>query len=88
MNATRRSTIRFLFGTGIAAALAAFTSVRWMHSKSPLASVWAKVWVGLCAFSLISGLVRLLYYRNRRNYFAEEMARRHSLANDRLKAKS
>jgi len=83
VNATRRSTIRFLIGTAIGAVLAALNSVRWMHMASPDAQVWAKVWLVLCAFSVISGLVRFLGYRNRCNYFAEEMDHRRSLAKDR-----
>ena len=78
--ATRRSVIRFLMGTTIAAVGAALNLVRWMHSTKPDAPVWVRVWLGLCVLSVVSGLLRLFYYRNRRNYFADEMEHRRSLA--------
>ena len=81
-NATQRSTIRILIGTAIGAALAAFNSVRWMHSASPGAPIWANVWLVLCGISVLSGFWRLVWYRNRRDYFAEEMNHRRSLTKD------
>jgi hypothetical protein len=84
--ASPRSTIRFLIGTVIGVGVAAWNSVRWMHSTSPDAPVWAKLWLVLCALSVILGLLRFAYYRNRRNYFAEEMDRRRSLARDQSKS--
>jgi hypothetical protein len=80
--ASRQSMIRFLIGTGIGAALAAFNSVRWMRNPSPDAPAQARIWLVLCVFSVVSGLLRFHYYRNRRDYFAEEMERRRSLAKD------
>jgi hypothetical protein len=74
--------IRFLIGTGIAAALASLNFVRWMRSTSPDAPVQARIWLALCIFSVVSGLLRFVYYRNRRNYFAEEMERRRSLTKE------
>jgi hypothetical protein len=71
--------IRFLIGTAIGAALAAFNFVRWTRSTSPDGPVQARIWLALCIFSVVSGLLRFVYYRNRRNYFAEEMERKHSL---------
>jgi hypothetical protein len=88
MNSTHRSTIRFLIVTTIGAVMAALNGLRWMHSTRPNATIEARIWLALCAFSVILGIVRFLYYRTRHNYFGEEMARRHSLANGRLKAKS
>ena len=81
-NATHRSLIRFLIGTAISAAVAAFNAVRFMHSTKPDAQFWAKVWLVLFGFSVVSGILRFLYYRNRRNYFAEEVDHRRSLAKD------
>ena len=86
-NPTRRSTIRFLIGTAISAAGAAVNSVRWMRSARPDAPVEAKVWLFLCAFSVVLGVGRFLYYRNRRNYFAEEMDHRRALVTKSFKAK-
>jgi hypothetical protein len=81
-NATRRSTIRILIGTAIGAALAAFNSARWMHNAGPDAPIWAKVWLVLCGISVLSDFWRLVWYRNRRDYFAEEMDHRRSLTKD------
>jgi|SRR5580692_7662144 hypothetical protein len=81
-NATRRSTIRFLIGTAIGAALAAFNAVRWMHDTSPGAPICAKVWLVLCGTSVLLGFWRVVWYRNRPDYFAEEMDHRRSLTKD------
>jgi hypothetical protein len=59
-----------------------------MHSPRPEAPVWAKVWPALAIFSVISCVLRFLYYRNRRNYFAEEMDHRHTLAKESIRAES
>jgi hypothetical protein len=81
-NATHRSTIRFLIGTTIGAAVAAFNSVLWTHSKSPEAPLQANICFVLCAFSVAAGILRFLYYRNRRNYFADEMDYRRTLVRE------
>jgi hypothetical protein len=81
-NATHRSTIRFLIGTTMGAAPPAFNSVLWMHSKRPEAPLQANICFVLCAFSAAAGILRARYYRNRRNYFAEEMDHRHTLVRE------
>jgi hypothetical protein len=81
-SATHQSTIRFLIGTTIGAALPAFNAVLWMHSKSPDAPLQADIWFVLCALSVVAGILRFLYYRNRRNYFAEEMDYRRTLVRE------
>ena len=80
MDSTRRSTIRFLIGTTVGAAGAAFNAVLWMHSKRPEAQIYVKVWVVLFAGSLILAVWRVVWYRKHRDYFAEEMDHRRSLA--------
>jgi len=82
-NATRRATIRFVVGEAIAGLAAAFNFVRWMQSTRPDARVEAKIWLVLCVLSVALGFSYFLYYRNRRNYFAEEMEHKRSLAKDR-----
>jgi len=77
---TRKATIRFLFGNAVAAVYAAWLSVRSMHSLRSDGPLWGKIWLALCAMSVLLGLGRFLYYRNRRDYFAEEMDHRRSLA--------
>jgi hypothetical protein len=79
---TRRATIRFLTGNTIGAASAAWISVRWINSTRHDAPFWAKVWLVLCAVSVLLGVFRILYYRNRRDYFAEEMDHRCLSAKD------
>ena len=83
MNATHRSTINYVIGVAIAAIGAAINAVRWFHRTGSDAAVWTKVWIGLCAFAVIAGIFRVVYYRNRRDYFAEEMNHRRSLAKER-----
>ena len=84
--ATRRSTIRFLIGTAIGAVGAGLDSVRWMHCTRPDAILWAKVSALCCALSVILGVSHFIYYRNRRNYFAEEIDHRRSLAKGSFRA--
>jgi hypothetical protein len=71
--------VRFLIGTAIAAFGAVFNLVHWMHSTKPDAPVQVGTWLVLCVLSVFSGFLRYFYYRNRRDYFAEEMERRRSL---------
>ena len=89
---TRRATVRFLTGNGIAAAGAVWLFFRYMHSTRPDGPFWAKIWLVLACVSILMGLLRVLYYRNRRDYFAEEMDHRREIAKDshsfELKAKS
>ena len=66
--------------TAIGACAAALIAVERMHSRSPDAGLGAKIWFGLCGFSILLGIARYLYYRNRRDYFAEEMDHRRGLA--------
>jgi hypothetical protein len=79
-SAPRRSLVRFLIGTTIGATGSAFNAVHWMHRTRPDAPVQVRIWLVLCVLSVVSALLRFLYYRNRRNYFAEEMEHRRSLA--------
>jgi len=53
-----------------------------MRSTKPDAPFQAKVWLVLCGVSVLLGVLRLIYYRNRRDYFAEEMDHRRSLVKD------
>jgi hypothetical protein len=82
-NITRRATISYVVGVAIAALGAAINAVRWSHRTSVDAPVWTRVWIGLCAFAVIAVVFRVVYYRNRRDYFAEEMDHRRSLTKDR-----
>jgi hypothetical protein len=59
-----------------------------MRSRSPDAALETRIWFGLCGFSILLGIARYFYYRNRRDYFAEEMDHRRSLAKGTFKAKS
>ena len=77
---TRQATLRFLTGNAIGAISAAWIGVRWMHSTKPNAHFEAKIWFVLCALSVLMGVLRFVYYRNRRDYFAEEMDHRRALA--------
>jgi hypothetical protein len=87
--ATHRSTIRIMTGCTIgAAAAAAFNSVLWMHSESPEAPLQANIWLVLCAISVAAGILRSLYYRNRRNYFAEETDYRRTLVREHSRVES
>jgi hypothetical protein len=79
VNSTQRATSRFLMGTAVAAIGAGLNAARWMHCTKPNAAFETKFWLVLCAISVGSGLVRFLYYRNRRDYFAEEMDHRRAL---------
>jgi hypothetical protein len=73
----------YVIGTGIGAMGAAFNAVRWMHSTRPEAHWETKFWFALCAASVLLGVFRFIYHRNRRDYFAEEMDHRRSLAKGR-----
>ena len=77
---TRKATIRFLFANAIAPVGAAWLSIRYMHSPRSDGPLWGKIWLALCAISVLLGTGRFLYYRNRRDYFSEEMDHRSSLA--------
>jgi len=60
-----------------------------MHGSRPDGLFWGKVWFALAGVSILSGLFRIFYYQERRDYFSEEMDHRRSLAKDptRLSAK-
>jgi hypothetical protein len=71
--------MRFLFGTTVGATGAGLNAALWMQKTGPYARFQTRFWVIMCAVSVVSGLVRFLYYRNRRDYFAEEMDHRRAL---------
>jgi hypothetical protein len=80
---THNGTINFLIGTGIAGAIAVWNLFRWMHHTSLNARFNTILWAAFFVVSLLSGLARILYFRNHRDYFAEEMDHRRSLAKGR-----
>jgi len=51
-----------------------------MRSQSPEGLLLAKICIGCFAFSLLIIIFRIVYYRNQRDYFSEEMDHRRSLA--------
>jgi hypothetical protein len=79
-NPTRRSTKRIVIGATVGAVGAAINAARWMHSPHVDAHLWARSSIVLCALSVLIIIFRILYYRNRRDCFAEEMDHRRSLA--------
>ena len=87
-NPTRRATRNFVIGSGIAAIGAAISTARLMRTSRPGTAVWAKLWLALCILSVIAIVLRFIYYRNRRDYFAEEMDHRRSLAKGLFKVKN
>ena len=79
MNNPRRATTRFLIGTAVGAAGALLNILLWMHSKRPAAPFFTKVWIVLLT-SVLLAVLRFIWYRKHRNYFAEEMNHQRSLA--------
>jgi len=84
---TRNSSMKFVYGSGIAAACAVFNFFRWVHSASSGARFETILWAILFCISVLFGIARLLYYRTHRDYFAEEMEHRRLLAKGLIKAK-
>jgi hypothetical protein len=76
--------------TVVCAVLAGIEYVHWKHSTRPDALVEAKISLGACVIFVILFLVRLVYrvFLKKRDYFAEEMEHRSSLARSTFRAKS
>jgi hypothetical protein len=79
----RKALITPLSAIGIAAAFAALNFFRWMHRASPEARFETRLWLILFAVSVVVAIARILYYRTHRDYFAEEVEHRSSLAKGR-----
>ena len=88
VDSTRRATVRFLIGTAVGAAGALLNVLLWMHSKRPEAPIYTKLCLALLAISVTLAVLRFIWYRKHRNYFAEEMDHRRSLAKGSFRAKS
>jgi hypothetical protein len=89
-NSSRRVLSVSLATIAVALSGAAYNALRWRRSTSPDASSHAVVWFVLRCLYVVAGSFRFLY-RDKRNYFAEEIARRRSIAHanrDRSQAKS
>jgi hypothetical protein len=67
-------------GNAIGAISTAWIGVRWLHSTKPNAHFEADISFALCTLSVLMGVSRFVYYRKRRDYFAEEMDHRRALA--------
>ena len=69
------STVVFAIGSG-------FEYIRWKHSPRSDAPVEIKIFLGTTILFLLLFVVRVVYrgFVTKRDYFGEEMARRHSLA--------
>jgi hypothetical protein len=80
VDSTRKATILFLSGTAVGAVGAFINAMHWMHSKRPGASIYAKLYFAFFGISLALCVWRVVWYRNRRDCFAEEMDHRRSLA--------
>jgi hypothetical protein len=80
VNNPDRATTRFLIGTAVAAAGALLNILLWVHSKRPEAPFFTKVWIVLLITSVLLAVLRFIWCGKHRNYFAEEMNHRRSLA--------
>ena len=80
---TRKATLQSLTPTGIAAVIAALNFFWSTHHNSPWARFQTILWLALFGISVLVGVLRISYYRSHRDYFAEEMEHRRTLAKDR-----
>jgi hypothetical protein len=80
-NKTRLRDIGLIVSTVMSSAAAGYIVFRFSRSRAADARTFEMLWLAICVFSLVTGLVCFLR-RNKRNTFDEEMAHRRSLVRD------